>query len=462
MALDVRGELQRVIATWRYTTWFGFGHAASSPAVMARTRLCVIQPRLSPFLPAGGAVGRAERAVWVAQHLDVLPSAGIFRGWHGTVTRWSLGSRQPSSAGFSFTAARNWTALPTPRGATLAGLAALWLAGRVLLVTGPGPAAAAVDVAFLPLVALALWLPLRRSRNRNQFFGGILLLFAAANLAFHLAQLRLIAGRPSGYVRFALYVVVFIVSIMAGRVVPSFTKNAIPGAKIRQNLVYDRIAIGVLAAALLASLGEVPPVVAGLLAVAAAILHAVRLWRWDPWCTRHSPILWILHLSYAWIPGGLLLLGLASFVDGVPAVLAVHALGVGAAGGMIIGMITRTALGHSGRPLRVGAAETASYALVHVAALLRVVPALLLPTSYPAALVLSVAAWSLAFLIYAVSTGRFSPGRASMAQRGSVCTAGVLPAGSSLRIRFPPSEREPCPACVARPRRTASIYNSRG
>jgi len=359
-----------------------------------------------PFYLLAALLAALNAPVWVAQYFGVLPSAGYLSGlaWHSH--EMIFGFAAAVISGFLFTAARNWTGLPTPRGARLAGLAALWLAGRVLLVSGPGSIAAAVDVAFLPLVALALWYPLRRSRNRNQFFVAILLLFAGANLAFHLAQLGLIGGPTWGYARFALYLVVLIVSIMAGRVVPSFTKNAIPAANVRFNPLFDRIAIATLAVALLSSMGGFPPRVGGAVAFLAAAMHAIRLWRWDPWCTRHRPILWILHLSYAWIPGGLLLLGLASFVDRVPAVLAVHALGIGAVGGMIIGMITRTALGHTGRPLETGTAETAAYVLVQIAVLLRVAPALISPSIYPAALVLSATAWSLAFLVYA---GKYGP-----------------------------------------------------
>jgi uncharacterized protein involved in response to NO len=270
------------------------------------------------------------------------------------------------------------------------------------MLTGPGWAAATVDVAFLPLAALALWRPLRRSRNRNQLFVGILLLLAGANLAFHLAQHGALEGASGAYGKFALFLVVFIVSIMAGRVTPSFTKNAVPGANVRTSASLDRMALAAIAAALLAIVSELPPRLNAALALVAAALHAVRLWRWDPLSTCGRPILWILHLSYAWIPAGLLLLAAAAVTQHVPQVLALHAFGIGAVGGMIIGMITRTARGHTARPLQASAAETTAYALVHAAALLRVVPPLILPAAYPASLLASAAAWSLAFLIYAI------------------------------------------------------------
>ncbi len=355
-----------------------------------------------PFYLCAAILAAAAVPLWIGQYLLLIPAPGYLSGiaWHAH--EMVFGFAAAVISGFLFTAARNWTGLPTPTGSRLAALALLWIAGRVLVFTGPGVLAAAVDVAFLPLVALALWVPLHRSRNRNQFFVGILLLFAAANLAFHLAQLRVLSGPPGVYAKAALYLVAFIVTLMAGRVVPAFTRNAIPGARVRIHATLDRAALASLAAALVAATIGIWPVVTGVLALAGAALHAVRLWRWDPWSTRGQPILWVLHLSYAWIPVGLLLLA-GSTLANVPEVLALHALSVGAVGGMIIGMITRTALGHTARPLRAGAAETSAYMLVQLAALLRVFPGLLDIAWYVPGLVLSSVAWSAAFVVYLIA-----------------------------------------------------------
>jgi uncharacterized protein involved in response to NO len=171
---------------------------------------------------------------------------------------------------------------------------------------------------------------------------------------------------------------------------------------VRANATLDRAALAAIAAALLAIVSELPAMLNATLALLAAVLHAMRLWRWDPLSTRGRPILWILHLSYAWIPVGLLLLATAAITQRVPQVLALHAFGIGVVGGMIVGMITRTARGHTARPLQASAAETTAYALVHAAALLRVLPPLIWPAVYHATLLISAAMWSLAFLIYAV------------------------------------------------------------
>jgi uncharacterized protein involved in response to NO len=200
--------------------------------------------------------------------------------------------------------------------------------------------------------------------------------------------------------RFALYLIVVIVAVMGGRVIPSFTQNAIPGAHILRHRTLDLAAIAVMVAALIATLLGLPSWASAPLCILAAGLHAARLLMWDPWSTRSQPIVWILHVSYAWIPIGLLLLGLATLTRTVPAVLADHALSVGAVSGMILGMITRTARGHTGQPLRAGSIEVIAYASVLLSAAVRVLLPLAWPEAYRVALLVSGVLWSAAFLLY--------------------------------------------------------------
>jgi len=353
-----------------------------------------------PFFLLAALLAALGVPLWTAEYFGLLPAGGFVTGvvWHAH--EMVFGFAVAVITGFLLTAARNWTGLPTPTHGPLAALAALWLAGRVLMVSGPGWLAAVVDVAFLPAVALALWLPLQRSRNRNRFFVALLLVLGTANFGFHLAQIGVIPISPLVPVRFALYLVVIIVTIMAGRVIPSFTQNAIPAARIRRSRMVDLAAIWATALALGSVLADGPAVIVAALCLAAAGLQAGRLWMWDPWCTRHRPILWILHLSYAWVPAGLLLMGLAVLTEAVPAMLADHALSVGAVGGMIIGMITRTARGHTARPLQASRPEVAAYALVHLAAGMRVLVPLAWPAGYGWAIAASSALWSAAFVLY--------------------------------------------------------------
>ena len=133
----------------------------------------------------------------------------------------------------------------------------------------------------------------------------------------------------------------------------------------------------------------------------AAVLHAVRLWMWHPWVTFKRPILWILHAAYAWLPIGFVLLALAQ-VGWVSYSLAVHAFGVGVTGGLIIGMVTRTARGHTGRPLQVSRPEVLAYAFVMLAAVLRVLVPAVAPALYTQALAVAAGLWAVAFALYLV------------------------------------------------------------
>ncbi len=304
--------------------------------------------------------------------------------------------------GFLFTAGRNWSNLPTPTGPLLAALAALWLAARVLVLTPLDWAAAAANVAFPWAAAAALAIPFLRSGNRrNYFFVGLLGLFGLAAGAFHLAQMGLAPALGAVGIQVALDVVLFILSVMGGRVIPMFTNNGVPGAAATRHPGVERAALG-LVLALLAldavSLRGVPPAV---VALAATLAHAARWWLWQPWKTAAKPLVWVLHLAYAWVPLHLLLRAAAEAGLLAPT-LAVHALTVGAVGGLIIGMVTRTAKGHTGRPLRADRWDTACYVLVLLAAVVRVGLPLLAPSALRAAVLGSAALWSAGFGLYAL------------------------------------------------------------
>lgn len=230
----------------------------------------------------------------------------------------------------------------------------------------------------------------------------ILAVAACINVAFHLGVAGQVAVTPAVSARAALALVVAILAIMAGRVIPAFTRNAVSATRIRTVRGLDVCAIVSLVASLFGLAGGLHDLVLVLLAVLACVLNAARLWCWDPLSTRGHPILWILHVSYAWIPIGMLLLALARAGIAGSEALALHAIAIGAIGGMVVGMMTRTARGHTGRPLKASRAEIAAYALVHLAAAARVFVPLVSPSLYAPALVVSGGLWATAFLIYFV------------------------------------------------------------
>lgn len=203
----------------------------------------------------------------------------------------------------------------------------------------------------------------------------------------------------------ALGLIVMIECVIAGRVIPIFTRNATPDLKLVVRGWLERATLAASAAAIaLWILAPGGPVAATILAL-AAVLHLARQWQWRPRVTFDRPILWILHAGYVWIPIGFLLLALAQLGQ-VAESAGVHALAVGATAGLIMGMMTRTARGHTGRPLRASRLEVAAYAFVLAAAVLRVLLPLAAPQWLLHALACATIAWCLAFALYLF---RFGP-----------------------------------------------------
>ena len=206
-------------------------------------------------------------------------------------------------------------------------------------------------------------------------------------------------------------------AVMGGRVIPMFTNNGVRGAGAERRDHVERWSLGSVlalwavdalaglfgpalgAGAGAGPLGWVLSVLTAALAGLAAAAHIWRWWLWQPRRTTAVPLVWVLHLAYLWIPLHLLLRVAAEF-GGLSPSLATHALTVGAIGGMTIGMMTRTARGHTGRLLEADHWEVAAYALIAVAALLRVGLPLIWPAALMTAVLLSALAWAAGMGIY--------------------------------------------------------------
>lgn len=353
-----------------------------------------------PFYIGGAVLAALIVPLWAALFLGWAPVTPVVAPllWHAH--EMLFGFAVAIIVGFLMTAGKAWTGLATPRGPALAALALLWLAARVASVTGPYAVYAALDLALLPVVALVLIRLLLRARNhRNLPLGLILVLLATANTVFHLSVVGVLSLSPLTPLYAGLALIVMIECVMAGRVIPAFTMAVTPGLKLvapawRERAVLGSTALG-LALWVLATPGWLGM---GVLLLASG-LHLWRLLAWQPAVTVKRPILWILHASYAWIAVGLALLGWAQ-MGWVPVTAGVHALAVGATGGLIIGMMTRTARGHTGRPLVVSRAEVVAYGLVMGAAGLRVLAPLLASDWYVSSVTVAAVLWSVAFLIY--------------------------------------------------------------
>ena len=304
--------------------------------------------------------------------------------------------------GFLLTAVKAWTGLETARGPLLGALALLWLAARLASLVAPYAVYATLDMLLLPAVAAVLLRVLIKAGNkRNIPLICLLLLMAAANLVFHLSVLGIVTVPAVSALYAELALILMVVSVITGRVVPMFTRNVTPGLVINMPRKFELSLLAVTAVALALWVFAAPAPVVLVASLAAGVMHAVRLWKWHPQVTFKRPILWILHASYAWLPLGFVLLALAQLGWVVPS-LAVHAFAVGVIGGLIIGMVTRTARGHTGRPLQPSRGEVVAYALVMLAAVLRVLVPAVQPAWYAYALEGAACLWAIAFAIYLV------------------------------------------------------------
>lgn len=384
---------------------------AAAATQQPRTGLALFGLGFRPFYLAGAAWAALALPIWLAVfagHL-ALPMADPL-AWHAHEMLFGFGTA--IIAGFLFTAVRNWTGNETPRGAALAGLAALWLAGRILLLCFPGWPAALVDLAFLPAIAVGiarpiLAMPLRGGQGRPWMPVYILSLLTVANLLHHLGTLgRLDNGHTIG-MSVGLGAVAMLIAIIAGRVVPSFTMTAarviVAPAPNRDRVALIALGIAV-ACDIAAQLAPVPALLLAAVNAIAALLHAARLQQWQSRHALRIPLLAILHIAYAWLPVALALRALAA-LDIVAPALAMHALGAGAMAGMMLAMMTRSALGHTGRKLQANGTDIAIYAAVTVATLLRLCAGLHADLQMPL-LAAAGLAWEAAFILFLL---RYAP-----------------------------------------------------
>ena len=310
-------------------------------------------------------------------------------------------------AGFLLTSVPSWTGRRGFAGAPLMLLFAVWLLGRVATGTSshwPSLLVAVVDLAFLPLLAALLAWPLLRERNRNTPLLLVLLGFWVCNTAFHrgvlddepdLARRSLLAG---------INLVLVLVTVIGGRITPSFTATALRRRGI-EGVVRASKGLTVCAVTLMVLVTAVDAVrpgsvAAGWLALAAAVAQGARLAQWRGWHVRREPILWILHLAYLWLPAGLALKALWILAAVPVAAFWLHALTVGAIATMILGVMTRVSLGHTGRPLQLHPLVVVAYLLVSAAAFARVLAGSLPVLGYAAAIALSAALWAAAFALF--------------------------------------------------------------
>ena len=301
-------------------------------------------------------------------------------------------------AGFALTAVRSWTGLDTPKGFTLMLLVVLWIAGRL----GPllSPYLAIFDVLFLPTIAIVIGkLIVQRKMARNLFLPLILSALGLFNGLFYLSAYGRMNVDANTILMASLFLIVMIEIMIGGRVIPSFTANAIAGLHQFKSKKLAAITLVCSAAAFLLWIFSVGNYLTSIVCFLAGCLQLLLQWGWRPLATVSKPMVWVLHAAYAWIPLGFIFLGLSS-LGILSAYIALHAFGIGATGGLIIGMITRTAMGHTGRQINAGSIEKTCYTLVQFTAIIWMIAHLTTGIWFHATIGLAGVCWCLAFILY--------------------------------------------------------------
>ena len=382
---------------------------------LRKTRMANSPPILRggfrPFFFGGAAWAVIALVVWLLSLLGglTLPSAFDPLAWHRH--EMLFGFVGAIVAGFLLTAIPNWTGRLPIAGLPLAGLFALWFGGRLALLFSReiGIAAAAVlDVGFYFVFAFVAGREVLAAKNRNLPIVALVLLFGAAS-AVDYAGVGGVMPDPDAGFRAGIALVILMISLVGGRIIPSFTRNWMAKQGQKEHLpgqptLFDLITIGITGAGLLLWVLAPSASFTGWVLVVAGLFQFARLTRWSGWRTLADPMVAILHIGYLWVPVGLLLLAWSILGTQMPRTVALHALTAGAMASMILAVMTRATLGHTGRELRAGAGTVAIYLLVTLGALLRVGAGLGL-IGYRAGIEGAGAFWAGAFLLFLLIYG---------------------------------------------------------
>ncbi|MBF0434370.1 MAG: NnrS family protein [Magnetococcales bacterium] len=333
---------------------------------------------------------------------ESLPSSW----WHGH--EMLFGFVAAAASGFLLTAVTNWTQSQPLRGIPLLSLALLWSAGRLLMWWTPPEAffwlASVIDLSFLLALAGIITLPVVRTRMYHQgIFPALILLLWFANLLFHLEWLGITQETAVVGMRLGINSMVWLIVVFGGRMLPAFTQNAFANLdhkpQIRTWPLIETLAHGSLVAVCIGDILFLDYWATGLVFILTACIHAIRLAGWKPMQTIRHPIVWVLHLGYAWIVIGFLLRALAVLTDWMMPSTAFHAITVGGFGVLILGIMTRVTLAHTGRPLQLDITTSSLFLLMALNVPLRLG---FVPFDYGWAVSLSGVVWVFVFLIYSL------------------------------------------------------------
>jgi uncharacterized protein involved in response to NO len=390
--------------------------AISATGTVKRETAAVLTGAFRPFFLAASLWAALALALWIALLFGgrTLPSRFDPLSWH--IHEMLFGFVLAAIGGFMLTAIPNWTGRRPIQGVALGALVLLWLVGRITCLIStliPFWLAAAIDLTFPFLLCAVAASEIIAARNwRNLAMPLPIGVLGIADLLMYLQHGGLAIAAGLGW-RLGLAAVIVLVSVVGGRIIPSFTRNWLVqrgvGARHAAALppttgLPDHTALGTLHAGMIAWTFFPTHAFTGALLLLAAALNLWRLARWRGRATFAEPLLTILHVGYAWVVIGVGLLGTAALTGTVPVAAAIHALTAGAIGTMIVAVMSRVALGHTGRALHADGFTILIYLLVALAAALRVA-AEFGGGRFLVLIDLSAAAWIAGFLLFVVLYG---------------------------------------------------------
>ncbi|RUO76462.1 NnrS family protein [Pseudidiomarina taiwanensis] len=349
-----------------------------------------------PFFLFGSLFATLSMALWLLTLKGVVsiePLNGML-WWHSH--EMLFGFTAAIIAGFLLTAVQTWTNIPSIKGGQLLLLVCLWFLARLLILSGSTsalPLAMIADLMFLPLTAFFVGQRVVKIRQyRNLIFIPVLVLMSVMNLFTYLPSLGFDAAWQSRGMQGMTLLVTFLVAFLGGRVIPMFTANGTKTTKVLPIKWLEMSALAslvfVLVLLLLKDVADITMLTA-IVCLTAAVLHTIRQWRWRIWVTLNVPLVWSLHFTMLFIPIGLGLLSLHFFGASITLSTAIHSLTVGVIGGMILAMMSRVSLGHTGRMLHVGKLMSFAFFAVVISAIVRSIAVAIWPQ------------WSIQFWVFA-------------------------------------------------------------
>ena len=366
----------------------------------------IFQNSFRPFFIAAGIWATLVVPFWLLNYFGIMIVIDNFNIllWHQHEILY--GFVAAAIAGFILTAIPNWTGRLPIKNKPLAILVFLWILGRVGFLTTAifgTITTSLMDLPFLIVLVLVIMREIVSGKNwRNLPVIILILFFTLGNILVHLQIHEIIDSAELG-MRLSIFLLSILLALIGGRIVPSFTRNWLAQNKAnkfpRPFGNFDKISLISLVVFVFAQVIIPHHQATSLLALLAGLLHGIRFIRWKVWMTLTEPLIWILHVGYMWLCVALVLIGFSGLTDFVPYTSSYHALTVGAFSTMILAVMTRASLGHTGRTIKATLGTTTIFIFITIAAILRVYEPFI---NESGSLILSLSGifWTLSFALF--------------------------------------------------------------